>query len=121
MCHLLIQDQSLYLGVNHPDIFGYICAMSPYTWCKGRDHGYKKQFYGHLYQKIGAMFTNNPPLGLYLYAGKWDIMRPSTGRIHHRMKYKDYSHEYSKYPGGHGWHKGWIEEYQDLLKKVFKK
>ncbi len=112
--------QSLYLGINHPDIFGYICAMSPYTWCKGRDRGYKKLFYGHLYQKMGAMFTNNPPLGLYLYAGKWDIMWPSTGRIHHRMKHKGYSHEYSKYPGGHAWHKGWIEEYQDLLKKVFK-
>ena len=62
----------------------------------------------------------NPPQGLFLYAGKWDIMRPSTGRIHHRMKHKGYSHEYSKYPGGHAWHKGWIEEYQDLLKKVFK-
>ena len=112
--------QSLYLGVNHPDIFGYICAMSPYTWSKGRDHGYKKQFYGHLYQKMSAMFTNNPPLGLYLYAGKSDIMRPSTEHIHHRMKKKGYAHEYSKYPGGHDWKKGWIEEYKDMLKKLFK-
>jgi enterochelin esterase family protein len=112
--------QSLYLGVNHPDIFGYICAMSPYTWCKGRDRGYKKQFYGHLYQKMDAMFTNSPPMGLYLYAGKCDIMRPSTEHIHHRMKKKNHSHEYSMYPGGHDWKKGWIEEYKDMLKKLFK-
>lgn len=112
--------QSLLLGVNHPDVFGYIGSMSPYTWCLGREHGYRKLFYGHLYKKMNAMFASSPPLGLYLYAGKWDIMRPSTARIHQRMKRKGYAHEYNKYPGGHDWRKGWIEEYKDILKKLFK-
>jgi hypothetical protein len=95
-------------------MFGYICAMSPYTWSKGRDRGYKKLFYGHLFQKIDTMFANNPPLGMYLYAGKYDIMRPHTARIHRRMMKKGYAHEYRKYPGGHGWKKGWIDEFDWL-------
>lgn len=112
--------QSIYLAANHPDIFGYIGSMSPYTWCKGRDHGYRKLFYGHLYQKMAAQFADEPPLGFYLYAGKWDIMLPSTQGIHHRMKRKGFSHEFSKYSAGHGWNNGWIEVYKDMLKKLFK-
>jgi len=112
--------QSLFLALNHPDVFGYVVSMSPYTWCKGRDRGYRKLFYGHLYQKMRAMYEADPPLGFYLYAGKWDIMRPSTARIHHRMKRKGYAHEYNKYPAGHDWPKGWMQEYKDMLKKLFK-
>lgn len=112
--------QSIFLAVNHPDIFGYIGSFSPYTWCLGRSHGYRKLFYGHLYRKMASLYAN-PPLGFYLYAGKWDIMRPSTQRIHYRMNRKGYTHYYTLYPGSHDWHNGWIEEFQDMLKKVFKK
>lgn len=112
--------QSLFLVLNHPDVFGYVGIMSPYTWCLGRDHGYRKQFYGHLYEKMRAMYENDPPLGFYLYVGKCDIMRPSTARIHHRMRHKGYAHEYNTFPGGHAWPKGWMQEYKDMLKKLFK-
>lgn len=112
--------QSLFLVLNHPDVFGYVGIMSPYTWCLGRDHGYRKQFYGHLYEKMRAMYETDPPLGFYLYVGKCDIMRPSTARIHHRMRHKGYAHEYNKFPGGHAWPKGWMQEYKDMLKKLFK-
>ena len=112
--------QSLFLVLNHPDVFGYGGIMSPYTWCLGRDRGYRKQFYGHLYEKMRAMYENDPPLGFYLYVGKCDIMRPSTARIHHRMRHKGYAHEYSTFPGGHAWPKGWMQEYKDMLKKLFK-
>ncbi len=112
--------QSIYMGANHPDVFGYIGAFSPYTWCLGRDRGYRRLFYGKLYRKMSVQFSTYPPLGFYLYAGKWDIMRPSTLRIHHRMKRRGWEHEYSRFPGSHDWHNGWIEEYQDMLQKVFK-
>ena len=111
--------QSLFLVLNHPDVFGYVGIMSPYTWCLGRDRGYRKQFYGHLYEKMRAMYENDPPLGFYLYVGKCDIMRPSTARIHHRMRHKGYAHEYNTFPGGHAWPKGWMQEYKDMLKKLF--
>jgi enterochelin esterase family protein len=112
--------QSLFLVLNHPDVFGYVGIMSPDTWCLGRDRGYRKQFYGHLYEKMRAMYENDPPLGFYLYVGKCDIMRPSTARIHHRMRHKGYAHEYNTFPGGHAWPKGWMQEYKDMLKKLFK-
>ena len=112
--------QSLFLVLNHPNVFGYVGIMSPYTWCLGRDRGYRKQFYGHLYEKMRAMYENDPPLGFYLYVGKCDIMRPSTARIHHRMRHKGYAHEYNTFPGGHAWPNGWMQEYKDMLKKLFK-
>ena len=112
--------QSIYIGANHPDVFGYIGSMSPYTWGLGRNRGYRKLFYGHLYRRMATQYASNPPLGFYLYAGKQDIMLPSTLRIHHRMNKKGYQHEFHKYPGGHDWRKGWIEEYKDMLQKLFK-
>lgn len=112
--------QSICLGANHPDIFGYIGAFSPYTWCMGRDRGYRKIFYGHLHEKMARQFSAHPPKGYYLYAGKWDIMRPSTLRLHHFMENKGYFHVYSKYPGSHDWKNGWIDEYADMLQRVFR-
>lgn len=111
--------QSIWLGANHPDVFGYIGAYSPYMWCLGRDRGYKKQFYSQLHRKMAIQFAD-PPEGYYLYAGKWDIMRPSTLSVHRYMNRKGYAHEYWKYPGSHDWHNGWIEEYADMLGRVFK-
>ena len=69
---------------------------------------------------MGLQYSENPPEGYYLYAGKWDIMRPSTYRLHHYMTRKGYPHEYYRYPGSHDWKNGWIEEYQDMLQRVFK-
>lgn len=112
--------QSIFLGANHPDVFGYIGAFSPYTWCLGLDRGYRKLFYGRLHQKLARQYTQDPPLGFYLYAGKKDIMRPSTLSIHHYLEREGYAHEYKQFPGSHDWHNGWIEEYQDMLQKVFK-
>ena len=47
-------------------------------------------------------------------------MRPSTLSVHRYMNRKGYSHDYWKYPGSHDWHNGWIEEYADMLGRVFK-
>lgn len=112
--------QSIYFGANYPDVFGYVGAFSPYMWSLGKRTEYRKQFYGQLHKKMGLQFGSNPPEGYYLYAGKWDIMRPSTLSVHRYMERKGYEHSYTKYPGSHDWKNGWIEEYQDMLQRVFK-
>ena len=112
--------QSIFFGANHPDIFGYIGAFSPYMWGLGKATPYRRQFYSRLHRKMGVQFADDPPEGYYLYAGKWDIMRPSTLSVHRFMERKGYEHSYAKYPGSHDWKNGWIEEYQDMLQRVFK-
>ena len=112
--------QSIYIGANHPDEFGYIGAFSPYMWCLGKSNWYRRHFYGRLYCKLQKQFGEYEPEGYYLYAGKTDIMRPSTLRVHLHMQRKGYPHTYSKYPSGHDWVRGWIDEYADMLGRVFK-
>ena len=113
--------QSIYFGANHPDVFGYIGAFSPYMWGLGKSTTYRKHFYSNLHKKMGVQFGDNPPDGYYLYAGKWDIMRPATLKVHFFMNRKGFQHSYFRYPGSHDWKKGWIDEYQDMLQRVFKK
>jgi len=113
--------QSLYFGANHPDVFGYIGAFSPYMWSLSRPTPYRKKFYGSLRKKMRLQYGgDNPPNGYYLYVGKRDIMHPSTFHLHKYMTQKGYPHDYSVYPGGHDWKNGWIEEFQDMLQRVFK-
>ena len=112
--------QSIYFGANHPDVFGFIGAFSPYMWSIGKATPYRREFYGKLHERMGLQYGNLPPEGYYLYAGKWDIMRPSTLKLHHYMTRKGYRHEYTRFPGSHDWKNGWIEEYQDMLQRVFK-
>ena len=111
--------QTLYLGANHPDTFGYIGAMSPYLWSKGKSNPYKRDFYSKFYKKLRIQFTEFAPAGYYLYAGQWDIMRPSTRFLHNVMYYNGYPHSYTKYPGSHDWVDGWIDEFKDMLQRVF--
>ena len=111
--------QSVWLSMNHPDVFGYIGAFSPYMWGMSPPSKYRRKFYSHMYSKLRKQF-DNPPKGYYLYAGKKDIMRPSTDRFHQILEQRGYEHLYMKYPGSHDWHDGWIEEYQDMLQRVFK-
>ena len=112
--------QSIYFGANHPDVFGFIGAFSPYMWSIGKATPYRREFYGKLHERMGLQYGNLPPEGYYLYAGKWDIMRPSTLKLHYYMTRKGYRHEYTRFPGSHDWKNGWIEEYQDMLQRVFK-
>ena len=111
--------QSIYLSANHPDLFGYVGAFSPYMWSLGRNNWYRKQIYTRLHRKMAVQFSD-PPAGYYLYAGKWDMMRPATLSVHHYMNRKGYAHEYWKYPGSHDWKNGWIEEFAHMLSRVFK-
>ena len=67
-------------------------------------------------RKIGS----EPPSGYYLYAGKWDLTRPSTLRFHKWLNRKGYSHSYTKYPGSHDWPDGWTQEFKDMFQKLFK-
>ena len=113
--------QSIYFGANHPDVFGYIGAFSPYMWSMSRPNAYRRAFYGKFRKKLRLQYAGvHPPKGYYLYAGKWDIMHPSTHHLHKHMKRKGYPHDYTVYPGSHDWKNGWIEEYQDMLQRVFK-
>ena len=111
--------QSIYLGANYPEAFGYIGAMSPYMWSLGRPSLTRWKFFGHLRGKMKRQFTEYPPQGYYLYAGAKDMMRPSTHRLHMYMYKKGYPHQYSKYPGSHSWAKGWREELKDLMQQLF--
>lgn len=112
--------QSICFGANYPDIFGYVGAMSPFFGTRGKNHAYYKAFYGDFRDKIDNQFQDNPPEGYYLYAGKWDICRPSTLRFHYRLNRKGYTHTYIKFPGSHSWPKGWAQEYKDMFQKLFK-
>ena len=112
--------QSIYFGANHPDIFGYIGAFSPYFWTAGKNHAYRKAFYGDLHGKMAREFRDSPPSGYYLYAGKWDLARPATLHHHQYMIRMGYPHHYAKYPGSHDWpNGGWADEYCDFLQKIF--
>ena len=80
---------------------------------------YRRRFYSGLYRKLKVQFQN-PPKGYYLYAGKKDMMRPSTTSYHKLLEERGYPHDYILYPGGHDWPDGWIDEYRDMLQRVFK-
>ena len=112
--------QSLYLGANHPDVFGYIGSMSPYMWGLGKPVPYRWRFYSGLYKKLRRQYREYPPYGFYLYAAKNDMMRPATQKLHNRMNQKGYPHSYAVYPGSHDWPQGWAQEFKDMLQKVFK-
>jgi len=111
--------QSIYFGANFPETFGYIGAMSPYMWGWGTGK-YRLRFYSGLYPKLKRQYRDYPPYGYYLYASKWDMMRPATLKLHKRMSKKGYPHSYATYPGSHDWPEGWTQEYKDMLQKVFK-
>ena len=111
--------QSLYLGANNPDTFGYIGALSPYMWGMSKPSSYRLRFYSGFRRKLRTQFAD-PPEGYYLYVGRKDIMRPSTSRIHRDMNRHGYPHNYAIYPGSHTWKNGWIDEYRDMLQRVFK-
>lgn len=111
--------QSIFISANHPDMFDYVGAYSPYMWCMSKPSPYRRQFFGRLYSKLKVQFQD-PPQGYYLYAGKWDIMRPTTVKFHEKLEQRGYPHTYQKYPGSHDWPNGWIEEFGDMLQKVFK-
>lgn len=111
--------QSIWLSANHPDTFGYIGALSPYTWSMSWPNRYRRQFYSGLAGKLKKQFAD-PPKGYYLFAGKTDMMRPSTLSLHLYMEDRGYPHDYIVYPGGHTYKNGWIDEYQDMLQRVFR-
>lgn len=111
--------QSMWIALNNPDSFDYIGAFSPYCWGMSLPSSYRRRFYSGMYRKLKVQFQD-PPKGYYLYAGKKDIMRPSTIRYHQILEQRNYRHDYFLYPGGHDWPEGWIEEYQDMLQRVFK-
>lgn len=111
--------QSIWLGANHPDTFGYIGALSPYMWGISRPNPYRSRFYKGLHHKFKTQFAD-PPQGYYLYVGRKDIMRPSTARIHRHMQRQGYPHNYEVFPGSHRWQNGWIDAYRDMLQRVFK-
>jgi len=111
--------QSIWISANHPDMFGYVGAFSPYMWCLGKNNPYKRTFYSDLYGKMAVQFAD-PPLGYYLYAGERDIMLPATEDFHNKLNINGFRHNFFLFPGGHDWVNGWIEEYKDLLQRVFK-
>jgi len=111
--------QSIFLGANHPESFGYICAMSPYMWSIGRPSVTRRQFYGRLHKKMNRQFTEYPPYGYYLYVGTKDMMRPATHNLHMYMYKNGYPHLYRKYPASHSWAKGWTQELKDLMQHLF--
>lgn len=111
--------QSIFFGANYPDLFGYIGAFSPYMWSMSRPNPYRWKFYHKLHSKLKRQFQD-PPYGYYLYAGKWDMMRPSTVNYHHFMTNKGYAHTYQVFPSSHDWPRGWTDEFKDMLQKVFK-
>ncbi len=111
--------QSIWIALNHPDSFDYIGAFSPYTWCMSAPSSYRRHFYSGMYRKLKVQFQE-PPKGFYLYAGKWDLVRPSTIRLHQILEKRGYPHSYTRYPGSHDWVQGWIDEYKDMLQRVFK-
>ena len=89
-------------------------------WGLGRPGPYRWRFYWGLYTKLKRQFRDYPPYGYYLYASKWDMMRPATHNLHKRMTKKGSPHSYDLYPGSHDWPEGWAQEYKDMLQKVFK-
>lgn len=112
--------QSIHLGANYPESFGYIGAMSPYMWSIGHPSLTRRKFYGNLHRKMRQQFAVHPPRGFYLYAGQKDMMRPATHNLHMYMNKKGYPHLYSKYPGSHSWENGWIDELVDMMQRIFR-
>lgn len=112
--------QSIYFGANYPESFGYIGAMSPYMWSLGHPSVTRWKFYSRLHKKMKRQFEEYPPKGYYLYAGTWDMMRPSTNHLHMYMTEKGYPHTYKLYPESHDWPQGWTQELKDMMQRIFK-
>lgn len=110
--------QAIYLGTNYPDAFDYFGIMSPYTWCTGHPGRTHHRFFSHMRRRMKRQFQN-PPKGYYLYAGTWDMARPSTQRLERFMTRRGFPHSYAVYPASHDWPTGWTQEFKDFIQRVF--
>lgn len=111
--------QTIWLSANHPETFDYVGAMSPYLLSLGFPNKEYMKFYTRMPSKLRKQFQD-PPRQYYLFAGKWDIMRPVILKYHRFMNRNNYPHIYKKYPGSHDWVNGWIDEYREMLQAAFK-
>ena len=92
--------------------------MSPYMWSLGHPGITRHRFFSHMRSRMKVQFQD-PPKGYYLYAGTWDMARPSTERLDRFMTRKGFPHVYTVYPGSHDWPTGWKEEFKDFLQHAF--
>lgn len=110
--------QAIYFGTNYPDAFDYFGIMSPYMWSLGHPSITRHRFFSQMRRRMKVQFQD-PPKGYYLYAGTWDMARPSTERLDRFMTRKGYPHAYTIFPGSHDWPTGWKEEFKDFLQHAF--
>ncbi len=97
---------SLWIGMNHPDVFGHVGAFSPY-----------------IEDEILMTFNNSPMLDLRIYMnhGSYDHL----GAIHQSvnaflpiLEDKEYDYEYGEYPEGHSYG-FWRAHVDDALEFFF--
>ncbi len=96
---------SLWLGLNHPDIFGNVAALS--TYIQG---------------SIGGGFQNGPKLNLKIdmILGTYDIavLIPMVRDFIPILQSKGYSYEYHEYHEGHSWG-NWRAHLDNALEMFF--
>jgi enterochelin esterase-like enzyme len=96
---------SLWLGMNHPDVFGHVGAFSPF-----------------IENDILTTFSTSPMLDLQIYMihGKYDHLDPiqqSVDAFLPILEEKEYDYEYGEYPEGHSY--GFWRAYVDDALEFF--
>lgn len=109
---------ALYIGVSHPDVFGYIGAFCP---APGLFEYYIDENRNEpgLFEKdkfmIPEPYTNNT--FLMILKGKYDdVVNEHPLLYHQALTENGFEHVYYEYPVGHSWEHG----YYNFMRNVFK-
>lgn len=110
--------QSVYISANHPDVFGYVGAFSPYYYPPISVAG-NMDFYGRIWPKLRRQFAAAPPVSYDIMIGNKDFFYPHIRAIDRKFTESGFNHRFTVIPDGHLW-TAWHAFFMRFSSTVFK-
>lgn len=110
--------QAIYISANHPDVFGYVGAFSPYYYPPVSAAG-NMDFYGGIWKKLRRQFAADPPVSYDIMIGNRDFFYPHIRMIDRSFEKNGFSHRLTVIPDGHEW-TAWHAFFMQFSTTVFK-
>lgn len=110
--------QCIYISANHPEVFGYVGAFSPYYYPPVSAAG-NMDFYGGIWPKLRRQFAVSPPVKYDIMIGNRDFFYPHIRNIARRFEANGFPHRLTVIPDGHEW-TAWKAFFLQFSSSVFK-